>query len=379
MNKPNVQFLCTKFIKSISAIVLATGLLLPVTSHAMDEASLGYQYDTQGNVLRDAKGNCLRSSQWSPTNAIAACDPRVVEQRSGEVPVREKKGKLVSEAGVTEITTGVDILVLQAGKEFDFNSAEVSAATKQRIADKLASHRDVYVHRVFIDGYTDKIGDKDYNLGLSQRRADSVKAVLVANGIPPERIVVTAHGMDNPIVSCPDATGDALIACLAPNRRTEAKFVLPVVRTAASAEFVERRRQDEIKDSNIKAEAVVVNSSILDEGYNKAVKIIGEGCSKEVATVCGDIPLGQGKILGCLKSNDSKLSSTCRQSITQGESTIDAALGNANYFGARCGPEIARHCSDVTPGDGRVVACLKKNNMNLEKRCYDAMSELHLM
>jgi OOP family OmpA-OmpF porin len=359
--------------------LFASSISIPIASQAADESSLGYQYDTQGNVLRDAKGNCLRSSHWSPTNAIAACDPRVVEQRAGEVPVREKKGKLISEAGVTEITTGVDILVLQAGKAFDFNSAELSSAAKQRIADKLASHRDVYVHRVFIDGYTDKIGDKDYNLGLSQRRADSVKAVLVANGIPPERIVVTAHGMENPIVSCPDATGDALIACLAPNRRTEAKFVLPVVRTAASAEFVERRRQDEIKDSNIKAEAVVVNSSIIDEGYNKAVKIIGEGCSQEVATICGDIPLGQGKILDCLKSNDSKLSSTCRQSIAQGESTIQVALGNANYFGARCGPEIARHCSDITPGDGRIVACLKKNNMNLEKRCYDAMNELDLM
>jgi OOP family OmpA-OmpF porin len=379
MNKLHAQFLHTKVIKSFAAILFASSISIPIASQAADEPSLGYQYDSQGNVLRDAKGNCFRSSLWSPTNAIAACDPRVVKQRTEEVPVREKKGKLVSEAGVTEINTDVDIIVLVAGKGFDFNSAEISSAGKQRIAEYMSRHTDDYIHRVYLDGYTDEIGDKDYNLGLSQRRAEAVKAQLVAHGIPQERIIVSAHGSTNPIVTCPDTTGDALVKCLAPNRRTEAKVVIPVVRTAVSAEFVERRRQDEIKDSNVKAEAVAVNSSLIDEGYNKAVKIIGEGCSREVATICGDIPLGQGKILDCLKSNDSNLSSTCRQSIAQGESTIQVALGNANYFGARCGPEIARHCSDITPGDGRIVACLEKNNMNLEKRCYDAMNELDLM
>jgi OOP family OmpA-OmpF porin len=379
MNKPYSKSLYSKYIKSFSAILFASSILMPIPSQAKSEPSLGYQYDVEGNVLRDAKGNCLRSSQWSPTNAIAECDPRVVEQRTGEVPVREKKGKLVSEAGVTEINTDVDIIVLVAGKGFDFNSAEISSSGKQRIAEYMSRHTDDYIHRVYLDGYTDEIGDKDYNLGLSQRRAEAVKAQLVAHGIPPERIVMLAHGSTNPIVTCPGVTGDALVNCLAPNRRTEAKVVIPVVRTEVSAEFVERRRQDEIKDSNIKAEAVAINSSLIDEGYNKAVKIIGEGCSQEVATICGDIPLGQGKILDCLKTNDSNLSSTCRQSIVQGESAIDSGLGNANYFGTRCGPEIARHCSDVTPGDGRVVTCLKKNNMNLEKRCYDAMNELDIM
>jgi hypothetical protein len=120
-----------------------------------------------------------------------------------------------------------------------------------------------------------------------------------------------------------------------------------------NAEFVARRRQKEVKDKNIKAGAVVVNSSMIDEGFNKAVKIIGDGCSSEVATLCGDIPLGQGRILGCLESNDSKPSSACKASIAQGKSTIESApLGNANYFGASCGPDMARLCSDVTPGEG---------------------------
>jgi len=379
MKNQHAHPLYAKQTKSFSALLFASSILVTMPSLATDEPSVGYQYDAEGNVLRDAKGNCLRSSLWSPTNAIAECDPRVVKQRTEGVPVREKKARLVTNAGVTEVTAQVDVMVLQAGKHFDFNSAEISATGKQRIADIIGRHTGDYIHRVYLDGYTDKIGDKDYNLHLSQRRADAVKAELVALGIPPERIVVSAQGSDNPLVTCPDKTGDALIECLAPNRRTETKFVIPIVRTAVSAEFVERRRQDDIKERNIKAEAVVVNPSLIDQGYNNAVKIIGEGCSKEVATICGDIPLGQGRILDCLKSNDTSLSPTCRESIAQGESTIEAALGNANYFGARCGPAIESYCSDVAPGEGRVVACLKENKRRLEKRCYDAMYELDLL
>jgi OOP family OmpA-OmpF porin len=368
-----------KYTIPISAILFASSVFIPILSHAKDEQSLGYQYDAQGNVLRDAQGNCLRSSQWSPSNAIAACDPGIVKQRAEEVPVREKKAKLVSSAGVTEVNAQVDIVVLQAGEDFAFNNSDLSAKGQQQIATLVGRHTDDYVHRVYVDGYTDEIGDKEYNMGLSQRRADAVKAQLVADGIPPERIVTAAHGSEYPIVSCPDMTGEALIECLAPNRRTEIKFVIPVISTAVNAEFVARRRQEEIKDKNIKEEAVVVNSSIIDEGFNKAVKIIGDGCSHEVATLCGDIPLGQGKILACLESNDSKLSSTCKASIAQGKSTIESALGNANYFGASCGPDMARLCADVTPGEGRVVACLKENQSNLEKRCYDAMYALDLL
>jgi len=44
---------------------------------------------------------------------------------------------------------------------------------------------------VVIEGHTDNIGSDDYNLGLSQRRADSVKSFLTQQGIDSRRIVAT--------------------------------------------------------------------------------------------------------------------------------------------------------------------------------------------
>jgi len=68
---------------------------------------------------------------------------------------------------------------------------------------------------VYVDGYTDAIGSRAYNLGLSKRRADAVKAYLVDNGVSSSRITTRGFGMDNPVAS------NATEAGRAENRRAE--------------------------------------------------------------------------------------------------------------------------------------------------------------
>ena len=62
--------------------------------------------------------------------------------------------------------------------------------------------------------------------------------------------------------------------------------------------------------------------------------------------------------------------------MARGKATIDAALGEANFFGAKCGPDIKLLCSDVTPGEGRMLACLVEHNTNITMRCYGALVDL---
>jgi OOP family OmpA-OmpF porin len=354
--------------------LLVAGSVFAAFSSQASEHSVGYQYDLSGNVARNANGECVRTSKWSPTVAIKECDPDIVAGRKDMVPVREKKAKMTS-----GVATQVGLLLLQAGEAFSFNSDKLSDAGKEQLAVALGLHADDYIHRASVAGYTDKIGNHDYNMGLSQRRADAVRAELIALGLPEERIRVSAHGSDDPLVSCPGMEGDALISCLAPNRRTEVRFFIPKVSTAAAAEFVERRRSDEIKDKDISAEGVVVNSPIINRGVNAAVKIVGDGCSKEIATFCGDVMIGNNRILKCLSGHSDQLSNGCVASIAKGKSTIDAALGDSNFFGSKCAPDVKLLCPDVPAGQGNLLACLIEKKNNVTMRCYNAMSELNLV
>ena len=74
--------------------------------------------------------------------------------------------------------------------------------------DKLAVFLNRYNDRtVLIEGHTDSIGSEDYNLGLSQRRADSVKSYLMQQGISSIRLSSAGKGKGSPVADNSSATG----------------------------------------------------------------------------------------------------------------------------------------------------------------------------
>lgn len=63
---------------------------------------------------------------------------------------------------------------------------------------------------VQLDAYADPRGPKDENLALSEQRAEAVRASLVAGGLSPERIQITAYGEHETVAEKGDADGYAL-------------------------------------------------------------------------------------------------------------------------------------------------------------------------
>jgi peptidoglycan-associated lipoprotein len=64
-----------------------------------------------------------------------------------------------------------------------------------------------------IEGHADERGTREYNIGLSARRANSVVEFLVLNGVAPSRLTTIPYGKDRPLEICSDE------ACYARNRR----------------------------------------------------------------------------------------------------------------------------------------------------------------
>ena len=73
--------------------------------------------------------------------------------------------------------------------------------------------------RMEIQGHTDDVGDRDHNMDLSQRRAESVKNYFVGKGIDEGRLVAKGYGPDAPLVN------KKTKAARAKNRRVEFKLI----------------------------------------------------------------------------------------------------------------------------------------------------------
>jgi OOP family OmpA-OmpF porin len=115
---------------------------------------------------------------------------------------------------------------LSADALFPFDRGSVKDIRPQGMADigQIAARlRSQPFDHVEVDGYTDRLGGYDYNLNLSQRRADAVRDVLISQGVPAGQIRAVGFGSQKPLVQCSGGNVEsaALIRCLQPNRRVE--------------------------------------------------------------------------------------------------------------------------------------------------------------
>jgi outer membrane protein OmpA-like peptidoglycan-associated protein len=105
--------------------------------------------------------------------------------------------------------------------QFPFDSAELTpearAALDREIVPQLMDATGVST--VLVSGHADRLGAPEYNQWLSEKRAEAVRAYLVAKGIDDAKIEILSYGQTAPVRSCAALKGNALLECLAPNRR----------------------------------------------------------------------------------------------------------------------------------------------------------------
>mgnify|MGYP001578306861 CR=1 FL=1 len=99
--------------------------------------------------------------------------------------------------------------------QFEFDKDEItpeSYPTLELIVSVLEQSQRL---KLFILAHTDSVGEEDYNLDLSERRAKSVKSFLVKRGLPPPGIRYRGYGFSRPLADNSTEEGRAM------NRRVE--------------------------------------------------------------------------------------------------------------------------------------------------------------
>lgn len=234
------------FRMTLATTAVACAAMLPATGAAgTAERNDGYLTDGAGVIVRAVgAGVCVRTSQWTPALAVAACDPDLVKkpapkpapkpqaapapkpQAAKPAPKPEAKPEAKPKPAKPQMMNVERKIELQG---MPFDKAEMTADNKTELDAFLKGLKPVTLGAVIVTGHTDRIGSLKYNQKLSERRAVVIKDYVVSQGVDPKLIFWEGKAFKQPIPVTKFCSNKMkrkqLIECLAPNRRVTVEAV----------------------------------------------------------------------------------------------------------------------------------------------------------
>ncbi len=130
---------------------------------------------------------------------LVARQREIEEERRGRFEAERKADEALEE--LAEVRREQDQLIITLSGEVLFESGQTDLLPTARsrleeVARVLRQHPD---RAIVVEGHTDSRGPDDYNLRLSQARADTVRAFLVSYGVPAEIIRAVGRGETEPV------------------------------------------------------------------------------------------------------------------------------------------------------------------------------------
>ena len=232
---------------------LALFMMLPIQAQTTDlvlapnqAGPVPYVVDSQRIIVRSNHGLCWRTGYWTAELAAStavvgsefpigcACDrelmpasvctpkaaPVVTAPAPAPAPVTPPPV-----ATASKVTIPTDTL-------FEFDKSQLTSDGRSKLQTFASQIKELNLEAVIAVGHTDRIGTTQYNQALSERRAASVKAYLVDQGVEAAKVFTEGRGESQPVTGdkCPSKGTESgrnrsLVACLAPDRRVDIEAV----------------------------------------------------------------------------------------------------------------------------------------------------------
>lgn len=103
-----------------------------------------------------------------------------------------------------------------------------------------------------------------------------------------------------------------------------------------------------------------------------------EGCASELETHCAAVTPGEGRLLACLYAHGDKLSGQCEFALYDAAVRLERAISALTYVASECRADIESLCSGVQMGEGRIAQCLSDHQSDLSATCKRALDDVGL-
>jgi hypothetical protein len=91
-------------------------------------------------------------------------------------------------------------------------------------------------------------------------------------------------------------------------------------------------------------------------------------CANDVKQFCSDVQPGRGNVMECLKEHQADLSAACKDRIQAVQTRMQESR-------QACQSDAAKFCADVSPGGGGLVRCLRQHESELSAECKAGLAQ----
>ena len=108
------------------------------------------------------------------------------------------------------------------------------------------------------------------------------------------------------------------------------------------------------------------------------IETVANGCKMEIEKYCSQVTPGQGRVLACLFAHEDKLSGKCEYALYDAAVQLERAVAALSYVANECDADLEKYCASIAPGEGRLLECLEKHDKEVSGRCKQAIKDVGL-
>ena len=109
---------------------------------------------------------------------------------------------------------------------------------------------------------------------------------------------------------------------------------------------------------------------------DNVVETVAKGCEKELTSYCKDVTPGEGRILACLYAHSDKLTGQCEYALYDAAVQLERFVAALTYLANECDADLEKFCANIEVGEGRVLKCLDENSSKISARCTQALKDV---
>jgi len=106
------------------------------------------------------------------------------------------------------------------------------------------------------------------------------------------------------------------------------------------------------------------------------VATVATGCATEIESYCSQVSEGEGRILACFYAHEDKLSGQCQFALYAAAAELELAINALDYVAGQCMNDINTLCPDVEAGEGRILDCLSAQKEAVSAKCTAAIEQV---